>query len=226
MPFKCPNCDTVHEKVAGYVSQEVLTQRLAAKTEEIKTLTATLEKASTDAADIGAIRADRDAARAELAELRDAHAISEAFTAHGIADDADLRTSFRTMYASAVAGADEAPSFIDWLASDQAKGHVLLRGHYGAQTAAPAVPTEEAKPAQPANSPVRAVPNTNAGTVPTTPTAPAKLTTADWADVFESPAYKALDYKKRRALRQQWQADIAAGRGLTRADLDAQIQAG
>ena len=224
MSFKCPNCDTVHDKVPGYVSQEKLQERINAKTEEINTLTARVKALESDAADLPAIRAERDRLTGELAALQEAGTISEAFRAQGIAEDENLRGSFRTIYNSAMAGVaeDERTSFVDWLASDAAKGHVLLKAHYGDPSAPPA-PVD---PNAPKPAPKAPVVNTSAGVVEPPAAATTKITPGDLGAVFESAAYKALPHEKRKALRRQWAADLAAGKEITAEALQGQMTAG
>lgn len=209
MPFTCPNCDSTHEKVPGYVAQEEHTRRLNSKTEEIRALTSRVAELDALASDARAIRAERDRLAGELDSVREAGRIADAFASQGIADDPDLRDSFRAIYSSHIADLadDERPTFGDWLGSDAAREHVLLRPHYAA-------PPDDAGPAGDAteNPPARTrIPNTDRHASDAPTTRPAPITPADLVSVFESSAYKGLPYSERTRLRAQWAQEIQAG---------------
>lgn len=217
MPFTCPNCSTTHEKVPGYVAQEVLTQRLKAKTEEVTRLTQRVASLEASGKEASALQAELDAARTELTQIREAATVKEAFNAHNIGDDAELRDSFRAIYTSQMTTfeGDEKPSFAEWLGSDDAKNHVLLRSHY----AAPAQAAPAADPAAPAAPPRPKPANPNATVAPTPAASSQGVTAAELMGVFQSPAYKALPFDQRKALRAQWQQDLAAGNMTTLPDI-------
>lgn len=207
MPFKCPNCDAEHSKVPGYVAQEVLTDRLKAKSEENARLSARVAELEPAATAAEELRRERDEARKEAAAVKEAGANAEAFRAIGV-ESAELQAAFKVVYDSAMAGVDEAERvpMSEWVKGDEARGHVLLRNHYTAS--APTTPAEA--PAQRA-APTRRAVDTEAGASDGPPSNARPPTPAELMAVMNDARYKALPFNQRRALRDSWQAGLADG---------------
>lgn len=192
---KCPHCSETHV-VDGFAKEEVeekIKTRIKAKNDEIALYQAKI--ADLQKVDVDTIARERDEAVRELATIREASAVAEAFGSVGITADDALRGAFRTIYDSATAGKEDRPSFAEWVQGDDAKNHVLLRAHY------PAPPAPGTKP-PPAPKPP---PSTENGTAPAG-TRDGKLSPADLRAYFASPEYRALPKEERAAKMAELQA--------------------
>ena len=211
MGYKCPHCS---EDIADAMSVSSHRDRLKAKDDENKSLKAELSEAQKGSKSVAAITKERDDLKAELSKRDAEKERNEAFAEVGIPDK--VRTGFEAIYASYVAGLDEgeeAPSFKAWLASEDAKTHPLLAGHYTAS----AGEDQEDPAAPPAKQPAKKqqqtktglknidksakVPDAKGNTIDT----PAKLRA-----YLQSPEYRALKKEDQKAELASLQAQLAS----------------
>lgn len=207
MSFKCPGCDAVHEKVPGYVSQDKMTERLAAKGTEIAALKDRVRELEPLASNSEAIALERDQLKGRISDMEAASQVDAAFSAAKVAPAA--RDGFKAIYDSAMAGKDEADRqpFHEWVGSEEARGHVLLKGHYDQADGAAPASTPAAAPATP-TSPVV---NTDTGGDPPN-TNPQPIGAQALQDYFASEAYTALPREKRTEVRTSLRAQFKAGK--------------
>lgn len=213
MGYKCSNCDHETETVPGYVTRETLKQQIldtrASMKGEVDRLTEALTTAQEAAARVPGLEAERDAAVAQVTQVTEAAATAEAFREAGIADDETLRSAFHALHASAMAGKDDADRvpFPVWVASEEARGHVLLRNHY-----ADADPTSDAPPATdtPVPTPRRTV-DTEAGASSGSPLKGKAPTPADIMALTGAEEFKRLPYARRMSVLGAWESEIKAG---------------
>lgn len=198
MAVKCPHCS---EELAGYVPQDELVRRLKAKDDALSEL-------KTQARELAGLReraAEAEALRAELLEIRGASERDAAYTAHGVVADAKIRDRLARVYRAEAEGVEGAPSFSDWLASEDTRA--LFAGAYTRSTAAapakstppPPAPVTAAKPAA----------RTELGAVTETP-ARVGHTPETLRAYLASPAYRALPPEERARERARLQAETAA----------------
>jgi hypothetical protein len=188
MPFACPHCQ---QTIDGAMSQEAHRERLKAKDEAAKLLEAEVARLRTDAAEVGTLRSERDRLSSELGALRESGAIESAFGAAGVPSDAAVRDGFRVLHAAAMAGLDEGErvTLAEWVASDAARAHPLLAGHY----AAPPAAAGNTSSAPPAGAAPRA-PGLSSGRAGAAepPAAQRPPTATALREYLRSPAYRAL----------------------------------
>lgn len=212
MGYKCPHCS---EDIADAMSVSSHRDRLKAKDDENKSLKAELSEAQKGSKSVAAITKERDDLKAELSKRDAEKERNEAFGEAGIPDK--VRAGFEAIYASHIAGledGEEAPAFAAWLASDDAKTHPLLAGHYTATGDQEDQPDAKAKtaakkkeaPAQTktglANTDKAAgAPATKGNTIDT----PAKL-----REYLQSPEYRALKKEDQKAELASLQAQVAS----------------
>lgn len=196
---KCPHCSETHA-VDGFTKDELeekIRARVKAKNEEIALYQAKIS--DLEKIDVDTITRERDEAVRELSSIREASAVSEAFATVGIQGDDALRGAFRTIYDATMIGRDEKPAFAEWVQSDEARGHVLLRSHY------PAAPPAGTQSAAPPPSTPRPPPSTE-GNAAGADTSRARLAPADLRAYFASPEYRALPKEQREAKRAELEA--------------------
>lgn len=192
---KCPECDHSF-KPSGFMTQEAHEERLKKKTAqvtakeaEIGLLKDALQEAKDSGSEAEELREKLTAATTELSGIKEAAEVSEAFAAAGV--NPELVDSFRSLYASAIAGEDEPAPFAEWVQTDAAKTHPLLAPHYTA-------PTDPSEPGTPAPPSTPATPRATASVVPpATGTGPQNAT--DLQQLFASPAYQSLEPAEQRA---------------------------
>ena len=197
MGVKCPHCS---EELAGYVPQDELVRRLKAKDDALSEL-------KTQARELAGLReraAEAETLRAELLEIRGATEREAAYTTHGVVPDAKIRDRLARVYRAEAEGVEGAPSFADWLASEDTRA--LFAGAYARPAAAPAkstppppAPVTAAKPAA----------RTELGAVTETP-ARVGHTPETLRAYLASPAYRALPPEERARERARLQAETAA----------------
>lgn len=208
MGFKCPNCETVHEKVEGYVSQDVLTSRLSAKSAENKALTDEVKRLRTDAGDVAAIRAERDRLKAEIEEVQTQAQVAEAFGTANV--DPAAREGFRAIYDSQMAGKGEGDrvAYHEWIGSDEARNHVLLAPHYkGEGDTTPAATTQPTDGTPPTPRPRTSGTDTGSPA----PTTGAPITPDALGAYFQSDAFRAMELDKQREVTQSLMEQARAG---------------
>lgn len=214
MKVKCAHCSQEHD-VPGVVSRESLTTQVAAKQAEIDLLT----KQITDYGDVAALRRDLEAARSELDQVKTQGQVDAAFRSSGVPEDAAVRAGFRAIYDSQMAGleADKRTPYHEWLGSEAAQAHPLLRPHYqgqqghgqgqppgatGATGATGAPPGRMAGQGQPQGDNGAAPPPVQGGGL---------KTAEDVARYLQSPEYRALPLDQQRARRQELQSQHGLG---------------
>lgn len=147
------------EDVNRIVSERVKEIK-AAKDAEIGLLRQEVKDWQAKASEFDAVASEREALRSELAGIKLSAERNELFSGAGVSDAA-VRRRLEVLYAAEAAGAEDAPSFADWLSA--AREDATLSPWFGAQAAAPAAPV--APVAAPNVRPVAAVPSTSRGQV-------------------------------------------------------------
>ena len=156
------------EDVNRIVSERVKEIK-AAKDAEIGLLRQEVKDWQAKASEFDAVASEREALRSELAGIKLSAERNELFTGAGVSDAA-VRRRLEVLYAAEAAGAEDAPSFADWLSA--AREDATLSPWLGGQAAAPVAPV--APVAAPNVRPVAAVPSTSRGQV-ADPTAARRL---------------------------------------------------
>ena len=205
MPFKCPNCDATHEKVPGYVSQEDVQKRINAKNSEIDALKGRVKELEPLASDSDAVRQERDGLKARIAEIEAQVEIDQAFADQKI--DSAAREGFKAIHASAMAGKAEEDRIPlhEWIGTDEAREHVLLKAHYGQGDGKPPASVP------PANPSGRGVLNTDNGGDPPT-NKPQVISPQMLQEYFASEAYTSLPREERRKVASELQGQVKAGK--------------
>lgn len=144
------------EDVNRIVSERVKEIK-AAKDAEIGLLRQEVKDWQAKASEFDAVASEREALRSELAGIKLSAERNELFSGAGVSDAA-VRRRLEVLYAAEAAGAEDAPSFADWLSA--AREDATLSPWFGGQAAAPVAPV-----AAPNVRPVAAVPSTSRGQV-------------------------------------------------------------
>jgi len=199
MGAKCPHCS---EEIPGFVPQDEHVRRLKAKDDAIGELKA-------QARELAPLReraAEVEQLRAELAEIKGASERDAAYAAHGVVADGKIRERLARMYRAEVDGAEDPPTFADWLGSEDTRA--LFAGAYAAPAAAAkGAPATPAKPAPPVAT--KAAAKTEIGAVAETP-ARVGHTVDSLRAHFASPAFRGLPPEERARERARLQAEITA----------------
>ncbi len=147
------------EDVNRIVSERVKEIK-AAKDAEIGLLRQEVKDWQAKASEFDAVASEREALRSELAGIKLSAERNELFSGAGVSDAA-VRRRLEVLYAAEAAGAEDAPSFADWLSA--AREDATLSPWFGGQAAAPVAPVA---PVAASNvRPVAAVPSTSRGQV-------------------------------------------------------------
>jgi hypothetical protein len=212
MAFKCPHCS---EPIEGAMSQESHRERLKAKDDENKSLVTELKEAQKKSKQYDSVVKERDDYKAEVDKRDAAVERSSAFNDAGI--DPKYQAGFEALYASAVASAEDgkAPSFKDWLNSEEAKTHPLLSDRYGQKSESAADPKTEVKPQPKTQTKTPVTPGktglTNTDKGATTPPSGGAIDTPDkLRDYLNSPEYRAMSREEQKKEIAGIQAQIAA----------------
>jgi len=147
------------EDVNRIVSERVKEIK-AAKDAEIGLLRQEVKDWQAKASEFDAVASEREALRSELAGIKLSAERNELFSGAGVSDAA-VRRRLEVLYAAEAAGAEDAPSFADWLSA--AREDATLSPWVAGQAAAPVAPV--APVAAPNVRPVAAVPSTARGQV-------------------------------------------------------------
>ncbi len=192
---KCPHCSEAIESLPGFLPQADLEERLKKQRDplklEITALTTEVVELRPKASSYDAVVLERNGLQGQIDSRTQKDARTTLFVEHKV--DPGLIGDFETMHASSQVGvADDAKkTFEDWVATD-AKSHVLLSPHYGADTPPP-------PPDPNAGSGQNGLPPTPPGHAPPPPPHSGKYTNVDIQAIFASPAYQALDSAGKRA---------------------------
>jgi hypothetical protein len=160
MAANCPHCSEEITGLQGFVTQEKLEERLErqkgkhaeaiqAIRAESSALKERLAEAVAQSQGFDSVVKERDAVKAELAQLVTRNERLAALNGYEL--DPGLLPSVELIYNSETAGQDEAPAFGEWL--DKAKDHPLLAPHFAAKpaeapAAEPQAPAQTAQTAQ------------------------------------------------------------------------------
>lgn len=203
----CPHCSEQIDKLSGFVSQDELRSRLAAKGEamdlvkaERDQLRAELKQVRTEAEGYSAIVAERDAAVSELQSFKTRQERTAALGEAGL--DTGLLETLELLHRAHVATAgdeDEAHDFGAWLAGP-ARENPLLTPHFAAKgtqapspSQAPAAPPAPNRDAPPGSSP---------------PPPQGKMTQAQVAAYFASPGYRSMPIADQRKEMERLQREL------------------
>ena len=224
MAANCPHCSKPIESLSGFVPQAELERRLNEKNTKVAELDAKIAELTPKAAGYDTVSAELSRARQEAAVAREDLTLA----ARGLTDPKKI-AALRAIYTAETAGIEESkrPAFSAYLDGD-GKEHPVV-SMVLATTAAPpqGAPAAQAPAAQ-APAATSGAPNANAPAAPAAPApvapaataAPAstplpnvsasaapppqqqtKLTAAQLAEYFKSPAYLALKPEERRLKR-------------------------
>lgn len=214
MAANCPHCTKPIESLSGFVSQADLEARLKEKNTQIQTLTTQVTELTPKAQSFDTVNTALANAQRDLTTAREDFSLA---TKHGIKDPVTL-AGLRAVHGVAMAALpeDKRVGLDGWLDGD-GRQHPLVAPVLAApaapaapatqapatqQPAAPAAPAPAAAPvvAAPAAPAPNNLPNVNVNVV-TPPTQQTKLTPAQLAEYFKSPAYLALPKEQRAAKR-------------------------
>jgi hypothetical protein len=202
MAANCPHCNEEIAGLQGFVPQEKLEERLerqkAKHAEAIQAIRAEssalkerLAEAVAQSQGFDSVVKERDAVKAELAQLVTRNERLAALGEYEL--DPGLLASVELIYNSETAGQDEAPAFGEWL--EKAKDHPLLAPHFAAK------PAEAAPAAEPqAQAPKAPAENRNPADLGAPAGLPgAKQDAAALAAYFDSREFKALPAEQQDA---------------------------
>jgi hypothetical protein len=212
MSVNCPHCS---KAVENAVSAETHKEALKAKSDEVKELKTALGDSKAKLADLDTITADLAKYRKEV-QKRDAEAErATAFKTAGIPDSEPVRQGFAALYASSIAGAEEgkAPTFADWLDSEDAKSHPLLSGHYGNAESKASASREVAGVAATTTKATAAkggLVNVSKGVISGTSERGIK-SPAELREFFNSPQYRAMKPAEQKQIAAELQASFSDG---------------
>lgn len=212
MSVNCPHCS---KAVENAVSAETHKEALKAKSDEIKLLNESVKEAKAKLADLDTITADLAKYRKEV-QKREAEAErATAFKAAGIPDSEPVRQGFAALYASSIAGAEEgkAPTFADWLDSEDAKSHPLLSGHYGNAESKASASREAVTTTQTTNKAAPAkggLVNVSKGVISGTSERSIK-SPEELRSFFNSPEYRAMKPEQQKQIAAELQASFSNG---------------
>lgn len=206
MAYACPHCT---KEIAGVVSQDTLTERLAVKqsaidnlTAEKATLQARVEQATKGAGDAAALQGQIDTLTKQLDTARREQGEYIAAASAGVTDPKKLKF-IRLAYEDAHEGVEEAkrPAFEAWLAdASGARAHDAVRHLFAAPGQPPAAGAHMQPPRKDAPPPV-------------TPPATGRPSPAQISAYFASPEFKSLPREQQRAKMAELEAQVKAAPG-------------